>query len=308
MHLPLTLLLPARVIVPIFLIIGAGVLLDRWVRLDLPTLSKLSFVVFMPAIVLVTILENDLDLGLTRMVLAFTLIHAGLLLPLSWALFSIGPFRPRRSLLTLGAIVLNAGNYGLPLAVLAFGQRGTGVMAIILMGQTLISFTLGVVLMAPRRRRWQEMALELVKVPVLDVMALALLLRLLRVDVPEAVMVPIRYLADGLVPIALLTLGVQIRRSRGVGRWADLGVVTVVRLLLSPLLGLFLIALWPLLGGVDLSATAPILVAAMGLPVAVNVYIFALEYDREPELASQMVFWTTLLSALTLTFWLTLVG
>jgi predicted permease len=40
--------------------------------------------------------------------------------------------------------------------------------------------------------------------------------------------------------------------------------------------------------------------------VAVNVYVISMEYKRDYDLASQIIFATTLLSALTLTLWLLL--
>jgi len=52
-----------------------------------------------------------------------------------------------------------------------------------------------------------------------------------------------------------------------------------------------------------------ILIVAAGLPVAVNVYIVASEYDDlDSALASQTIFWTTLLSALTLSVLLAIVS
>ena len=40
------------------------------------------------------------------------------------------------------------------------------------------------------------------------------------------------------------------------------------------------------------------------MPVAVNVFILASEYNQDSELASQAILWTTILSAITLTAWL----
>jgi predicted permease len=42
------------------------------------------------------------------------------------------------------------------------------------------------------------------------------------------------------------------------------------------------------------------------MPVAVNVFILAAEYNQDTRLASQTIFWTTALSAVTLTGWLAL--
>ena len=57
--------------------------------------------------------------------------------------------------------------------------------------------------------------------------------------------------------------------------------------------------LWPWPG-------ALIVVAAAG-PTAVNVLLLAIEEDSDVELAAECVFWTTLLSAITVTAVLTLV-
>jgi len=43
-----------------------------------------------------------------------------------------------------------------------------------------------------------------------------------------------------------------------------------------------------------------LLIPSSGLPIAVNVYLLSVEYKNEPELASQMVFWTTLVSTFTI--------
>ena len=54
-------------------------------------------------------------------------------------------------------------------------------------------------------------------------------------------------------------------------------------------------------------AVAQILILAGGLPSAVNVYILATKYKRDPELASQIVFASTVLCALTLPIILALI-
>ena len=55
--------------------------------------------------------------------------------------------------------------------------------------------------------------------------------------------------------------------------------------------------------GPDVSS---LLIVAAGLPVAVNVYILSAQYQQDEELASQAVFWTTLLSGVTISILLAL--
>ena len=120
------------VVLPIFIVIGTGWLLDRRFRLDLPTLSKLNFYIFVPALVFVKILETDLVLHRMGRVGAFALVHSAVLFALAWFAFSRGKMRAQRRVMTLGAVFLNSGNYGIPFVILAFGDAYVGVIAIVL--------------------------------------------------------------------------------------------------------------------------------------------------------------------------------
>ena len=293
------------IILPIFAVIGVGVLLGRLFALDAGTLSKLNFYVFVPAVLLAKTLDSDLSPARFGVAVAFGVVHLLLMLAVSLVLFNVGPLKAHRRTLTLGALFYNAGNYGLPLAQLAFGEDGLGIMAFLVVVQNLASFTLGLWLVADGQQGWRGALKQSLKAPVIYAILGGLLLNRLGIAPPQPVRIPIEILANGLIPVALLTLGVQLSRARISSQPLALSALAVVRLLLSPLLAAGLAAVGQMLFP-EISAVAPILVVAAGLPVAVNVYILSAEYDREPELASQMVFWTTLASALSVTVWLVL--
>jgi predicted permease len=293
------------IILPIFAVIGVGALMGRLFSLDAGTLSKLNFYVFVPAILLSKILDSDLDPARFGTAVVFVVIHLLLMLAVSLVLFSLGPLKVHRRTLTLGALFYNAGNYGLPLAQLAFGEEALGIMAFVVMVQNLASFTLGLWLVADGRQGWRGALKQSLKAPAIYATLIGLMLNTLGIVLPRPVRIPVDILADGLIPVALLTLGVQLSQVRISSHLGALSALAIARLLLSPLLAAGLAAVGQLLLPETL-AVAPVLVVAAGLPVAVNVYILSAEYDREPELASQMVFWTTLVSALTMTAWLVL--
>jgi predicted permease len=194
----------------------------------------------------------------------------------------------------------NAGNYGIPFVSLAFGPEYIGVVAIVLMVQNLLNFTLGIWLFQEKSQGLSAVLKGFLKVPVVPAILLALGLRYLHettgFSLPPAAAVPLGHLANGLIPVALMTLGVQLSRIRIGERWRPLSALVVMRLAISPLLALGLVALFRVE-----APLAAVLIAMAGLPMAVNVYILASEYGEDAELASQGVFWTTLLSAGTLT-------
>lgn len=292
------------IILPVFAIIGVGFVADRAFKLDMATLSKLNFYVTLPGLILIKTIDARLDPAIFGTVIAFTAVHFLLLLLISRLVFRAPALRRNAAVLTLGAVFYNAGNFGLPLAQLAFGSLGTGVLAIVMMAQNLITFTWGLWLMDTRRRHAGRAAAGLLKVPVLWAVAAAIALTVLRIELPQPIRAPLTYLSDATIPVALLTLGIQLSRSQLLGSFAPLTAVGGLRLLISPALAVLLVGAWSLAAPGSMAGLGPVLVVGAGLPVAVNVYILAVEYQRDATLASQMVVWTTLLSAATLTGWL----
>lgn len=290
------------IILPIFILIGVGVAVDRLFRPDVRTLSKLNFYVFVPAFVFIKFLDADMALRAMADIAAFRLLHIGVLLGLALLLCRNRRLRPDRSVLILGAMFFNDGNYGIPLVVFAWSDAMVGPLAVIIMINNLVTFTLGIGLVQQEWRGAGPFARHMATVPMIWAIGLALGIDAAGWTVPPQIYDPLNYLADGLIPVALLTLGVQLSRSRLSRTALPLGVVTVLRLVVSPMVAAGLV----LLLGVE-SPLAEMLIVVSGLPVAVNVFILSEEYGKDPELASQAVFWSTLLSAGTLSVLLALV-
>ena len=286
------------VILPVFLIIGVGVVLDRCFTIDLPTLSKLNFYVFVPALVMVKLLDADLPADTMLKVGGFGIAHVVILFAISLGAYSWGSLKAKRAVLSLATMFYNTGNYGFPFVILAFGDEYVGIIAILLMTQNLLNFTLGIWILEGSKASNGS----LLKIPILYVLAIALAMRALGLDLVPSVKQPLTYLGNGLIPIALLTLGVQLSRCKISREIVPLSVLTVIRLVVSPVIG------WGLVTALGIEGvTGAVLIASAGLPVAVNVFILAAEYNRDAELASQGVFWTTLLSPVTLAVVLMLV-
>ncbi|MGQ9540318.1 MAG: hypothetical protein ACUVTY_04400 [Armatimonadota bacterium] len=83
------------------------------------------------------------------------------------------------------------------------------------------------------------------RLPVIYALGAALLLNAFSIRLPQPLMIPLGYMADALMPVALLTLGTQL--GRGIGRPPAglLAVPIALRLVFAPLLAL---ALLPLFG------------------------------------------------------------
>lgn len=291
------------VVVPVFVLIGGGALLDRCLRPDIRTLSHLNFYVFVPALVFSRILRSELTFADMSRIGGASLALIGVLFSGAFVVSRRLPaLRPHSRVLALATSFYNSGNFGIPVAQLAFGDAGAGIMAVFLMVQNFMSFTLGVCLFESRRS-FGRMLAGLLTTPVILAIVTAFLLRALRLSPPVQLTIPLEHLANGLIPIALLTLGVQLSRSLFGRPFVPLCAAACGRLLLAPCLALVLARLFGLRG-----LEAQVFIAGAGFPTAVNVYILASRYEEDAELASRIVFLTTLISSVSVALLLALVS
>lgn len=295
------------VIMPVFALIGIGVLADRSMTIDLATLTRLNFWVFVPALLFLKVLDAQLDGEAMAWISLFAVSHAGAMFVIAF-LISLHPrLHGHRVIVRMGGILFNCGNFGIPFVTLAFqgdaAAVGGAALAVMIMAQNLMSYTLGVCMLQSEDSSPRQTLLGLLRIPVFYAIALALLFRGFDLQLLDQVRAPLEYLADGLIPMALITLGVQLSRSNPGQAKLTVGAISVVRLLISPVVAAVLV--W---GFGFAQPLASILVAVCGLPMAVNVFILCAHYERDEDLASQGVFWTTLLSAVTLPLILIIIG
>jgi malate permease and related proteins len=288
----------ATVIVPVLLIVLGGATVQRFQRLDMQTLSRLQVYLFVPVFLFYYLYTSAFSLG-DMLGIAGGVLLAKLVLaaPLWWLLRRVGASADTIPVFLLSSAVFNAGNFGIPVAVRAFGEPGGAVQAIIVAVSNLSLWGLGYAAMATMAGGGlKEALLAYLKLPMAYVLVLAFLLRALHITLPEPVLYSLKLVADGLVALALMTLGAQLALQARWPRWKVVLPVVALKLLVLPLLtaGVVLFfGLWPWPG-------AGIILASAG-PTAVNTMLLAIERDGDIELAAECVFWTTLLSAVTVT-------
>lgn len=282
------------VLSPIFLLIAAGAAIQRARPFDPKPLATLQIYLFVPAFLFVRVLDSNLSwakLGLIAVtILAIKVILGALVYGfLAWRKV------PRETLATilLASVIFNAGNFGIPVAERAFGKEGGAVEAIVVMVANLSLWGIGYALSAALTGGGMKGLIAYFKLPMVYLLALALTLRATGWTLPEPVLYAARQLADGLVPMSLVTLGAQLARQARWPRWRLVAPVIALKLVALPLVAFVLVrlfGLWPWPG-------AQLVVAAAG-PTAVNSMLLAMEQKGDVELAADCVFWTTAFSAL----------
>ena len=197
----------------------------------------------------------------------------------------------------------NNGNYGLPLVAFAFGQDALAHSSIYVVFSSLLTNTLGVLIASLGHLDLKHACLGIFKVPTFYAVMLAALLNEFQINIPLPVDRTVSLVAGAGVPLMILLLGLELRQLNWTNNLSALGLSTGIRLLAGPLLGL---AFTSVLGITGSGRQAGIMEASMSAAVA-NTNL-AGEYRLDSSLVAATVLISTLLSPLTLTPLIILLG
>ena len=291
------------VVVPVLLIVLGGAIVQRFHKLDLQTLSRLQIYFFVPVFLFYYIYTSAFSLQDILTIAGTVLVaKACLAVPLWLTLRRLKAANRTVPVVIIASAIFNAGNFGIPVAVRAFGEAGGAVQAVIVMVSNLTLWGLGFAAMSRLSGGdWKQSVVSYLKLPMFPALVLAFVLRGLPVSLPEPALYSAQIIAAGLIPLALFTLGAQLAQQARWPRWRVILPVLFAKLILLPAVAtsvVLLFGLWPWPG-------AGIILASAG-PSAVNLILLAMERNGDVELAAECVFWTTLLSAITVTLLLVL--
>ncbi|MDB6148794.1 MAG: permease [Chthoniobacter sp.] len=289
----------SEVLLPILVMFGAGWVLDRRCRLDLGSLVKLNIYLFVPAFIFVQIVVSDLSTGMAVRVVGFTAaIVTGMFL-ISAIVGRVLHYEASQTRsLQLATMFYNSGNYGVPLMALAYPVAGPVLQAFVIVAINVSTFTVGLLLAASGQAGGWRSFVPMLRQVSLWAVACALLVRGFQLPVQEWrwLWVPLEYLSDALVGIALVTLGAQISKTPPPTHFSRLGWAIGVRLLGGPLLAVALVRAFGFEG-----EAARIMILSSAFPTAVNTALIAHELKADPDFAASAVFASTLVSMLSVT-------
>ncbi len=286
-----------QIILPVFLIVLTGFVLEKAARLDFRTLTISSLYLFSPALVFSALMKREIVFALAGKIALFMLLYTGgmmLLAALAGRLLRYD--RETRSALHLTTVMMNVGNFGLPLAWFAFGEAGLDVSVLTFFCFNLVLSSLGIVLAQGTGATLRQAAINAMKIPIFHAGVLALVLQALAVRIPEVVLRPINLLGQAAIPVMLVMLGMQLARTRAIGQTGFLSLSTGLRLVLAPVLAW---GLTELLGleGLDRA----VIILQTSTPSAVLPLLYAVRFGTRPDLVAGAILTSTLFSAATLT-------
>lgn len=284
------------VLAPVFAIVAIGFVIARTVNIEPPALATLSYWILGPAFIFNILATADLDPGVVAKVVvasALAMVAAGIVAALVSRVIGVGFSRLAATVLT--STYGNVGNFGLAISAFALGEEVLPIAGIVMVTVNTLGILVGVGLATFRHKSvWSAIRTAVVSPLALAVIP-ALLVNVSNIDLPVWLDRPISLLAGALIPVMLLTLGIQLAEMPRTIPEPGIAAPIGIKLVLAPLGAVAAVALLGL-GGV----AGDVVVLQASMPAAVFTSLIALEHDLEADYVTSVVLVGTLVSAVTL--------
>lgn len=183
----------------------------------------------------------------------------------------------------------NTGNLGLPLALFAFGETGLGYAVVVFAIMAVLSFTIGIWMVAGAGS-----FKRVVREPLVGATLLGALFLWQGWKTPEFLTNAISLVGQMAIPLMLITLGVAVARLE-TKAMTQAVILSMIKLAICATVG-WAVATWFALDPV----AAGVLIVQVATPVAVASYLLAEKYGADAQSVAGLVVASTLLSVLAL--------
>ncbi len=285
---------------PVLVLVALGWASQRRLGFDLDTLSRLTVYVVLPAALVHFLTSAEIPLIEVWPTAWFMVLQFAVHYAMGYGLgLALGRGADMRHLLGFAIAFANSGNYGLPLIALSFPPDFLLHQTIATSTHMVLISTLGIWLMARSGPDGLGVGKLLFGNPVLPAVAVGLLLKGFEIGLPVAVATPLKLMGDAFTPIALFLLGAQLTTITTETARGPLASTAALKLLAAPA------ATWALAVATGFPAEmVAFFVVGTATPTGIMLAIFAAQYRAQAPFAAAAVFFTTVLSAATVTGWI----
>lgn len=302
------------IIAPLALVVLLGMALKSFNFLNLTDrtrLTRLLYWVVLPCLLFRTMYTTGESISEHKNLFLATYVSFLIVPALALAIssFTHRGDRKMHALCAMASARANNLYLGLPAVVLALGDNGLQTasvyLAISLPGYNLFSIMWGEFVMSGFGSfgALRSILYRLAKNPLLVSSISGLIFALLKIPVPETLLISLRLVGEMATGIALIALGMSLELHnvhKALRRtWQDV----LIKLFLHPAVVYLLLKIWPV---EEIYMQTAMIISAM--PTAVNTFIVAEGMGMDERYAGELVAMTTMLAPLSLPVWIAVIG
>lgn len=265
---------------------------------DTQTLNKIALYIAIPSLIFLAMYKADLSGINTLGTMTLVCVMVGLVCGFMAYIFTLSrgySSKTKWSIVTTSAM-FNSGFLGYPVVLGVFGGAGLIRAVFFDIGNTVIFVLFGLLFIFLYGGNFQSIVRRSILFPPMLAVILGILVNILNLSLGFVVSNVLEYLSGAAIPLIMLSLGLSLEFSKVKEYWGAASFVSAIRLLISPLIALFIIFI---LGWNGLDRAVPIVEA--GMPSAMLSLVLAITYDLDVNLSAACIFLSTALSMITLT-------
>ena len=291
-------------VLPLFILTALGWFLTKikvWDENFLKTGNSISFNILIPAMLFYNIYISDFGAVFNANLLAFTMCMVVAVCAISLIFVPLViKERPSRGVIIQALFRGNFALLGVPLCQSLAGDEG-GQVASVFIAFIIPAFNiLATVILSVYSDNEREPAMiilkKVIKNPLIIACILGMIFNFLKIPLPQIILKPVKDLKSIATPFALLVLGGDFKFKSFIGNLKRVLCTGLCRLIVVPTVA---VALAALLGFRGLHIA--LVISTFATPVAVSSTAMTYKMNGDYDLACQLVVFTTVLSAFTIT-------
>ncbi len=285
-------------IIPIFIIIGIAFIYNRLFQPDIRQITDIALSVFAPIFLFDVLIKHNITIDMIFAPIIFMCILTTALIAIAYCTAKLlkADEDEQLTLMQAGAMI-NVGNFGLPLIYFTF-NNGSEAYSILYFAAFNIPLTTVSIYLSSREKNLPGILKDVAKVPLFHAMALALVFTGASITIPASLSKCTGLIGQAAIPLLIFVLGLQLSNIKLKKGFIKIIVpAVIIRLILSPVIAKPVLELLSITG-----LEQNVALVQTSAPCALLPLMYAIRFNRSPDLLAAIIFITTLFSGISLTF------
>lgn len=291
-------------LLPLFLIILVAFIYNKSFSPNIKQITDMTLIIFAPIFVFESLLKHKITFHQLAKPFLFMCFLTFLLIISGYIIAKIFKFPENtKTPFVLSISMINVGNFGLPLIYFTYGAEGVTYSVIYFIAFSISLSTVAIYLSSGKSNIF-DILKDVLSIPLFHAFIIGMIFSYFGINLPGSVSKGLTLLSQAAIPLLIFILGLKLASIRFHSSYLSIIIIAVFcRLALSPLISFFA------LKAIDITGLeAKVALIQTSGPSAILPLMYAIKFNRSPDLIASIIFFTTIFSGLSLTILIKLIA
>ena len=284
-------------ILPLFIIVAIAFVYNRIYHPDIFQITNLAINVFGPIFIFSSVIKFNITLlSLIKPVIFMALLTSIMIALAHLIARLIRATEDERVSFILACSMVNVGNFGLPLIFFAFGKNAEA-YSILYFAAFSIPLSTVAIYISSKEIIFSKIMIDMTRIPIFHAMVIALILSGMSINIPVPISKSLNLLSQATIPLLIFILGIQLSKMKFTMNHAKfIPLALGLRLIISPAVACLILAMIGVNG-----LEKQVAMIQTSTPSALLPLMYAIRFNRSPDLLAAIILASTVVSGITLT-------